>query len=100
MNNSLLFPDCLYIFMNCKLDINMYCMYIVYSFYSINTNSIQCLVNLLFYIILNTALLLAAEKSDPRDYSQPVDKFRGVCEATYLLYVFWLIFGEVNQFRK
>jgi ankyrin repeat protein len=61
---------------------------------------IQCLVFLVFYAILNAALLLAAQSPDPRVYNQPADYIRGIFEAVTFLNVMWNLFSELNQLRK
>ena len=38
-------------------------------------------------VTLTCALVLAAGKRDPRSYDQPVDVFRGCCEALALLLI-------------
>ena len=60
----------------------------------------QCLLFLVFYGILNVALILAANSPDPRVYSRPVDYFRGVCESVTLLNTLWNLLSEVNQMYK
>ena len=60
----------------------------------------QCLAFLVFYGILNVALVLAANSPDPRVYSSPADYVRGVCEAVALLNTFWCLLAEVIQMYK
>ena len=60
----------------------------------------QCLAFLVFYGILNVALVLAANSPDPRVYSSPADYVRGVCEAVALLNTLWCLLAEVIQMYK
>lgn len=48
---------------------------------------------------LTCALVLAAKKTDPRRYDEPVDIFRGICEAISLLAIGYNGVAEVNQMR-
>ena len=54
---------------------------------------------LLFLTCLTFALVLAAEKIDPRLYDTPFDVFRGICEGFTLLSVLYNGFSEINQMR-
>ena len=62
-------------------------------------SSIQFAYFLTFLASLTCALVLAAEKPDPRKYDTPVDVFRGLCEAFALLTVGYTTLGELNQMR-
>ena len=48
---------------------------------------------------LTCALVLAAEKRDPRQYDAPVDVFRGICEGFTLLTVVYNGLAELNHLR-
>lgn len=60
----------------------------------------QCLIFLIFYGILNVALILAANSPDPRVYNRPVDYFRGLCEAVTVMNILWNLLAEINQMYK
>ena len=49
---------------------------------------------------MTLALVLAAKKSDPRDYNEDVDKFRGICEVILFLCILRNIFTEVYQLKR
>ena len=49
---------------------------------------------------MTSALVLAARKSDPRDYDANVDILRGVCEAALLVCILWNIPRELYQLKR
>ena len=49
---------------------------------------------------MTLALVLAARKTDPREYDEGIDKFRGVCEAFLFLCIIYNVFVEVYQFKR
>ena len=49
---------------------------------------------------MTSALVLAARKSDPRDYDANVDILRAVCEATLLICILWNIPRELYQLKR
>ena len=61
--------------------------------------SAQFVYFLSFLTTLTFALMLAAEKTDPRVYDEPIDVFRGICEAFTLLTILYNAFSEFNQMR-
>ena len=48
---------------------------------------------------LTCALVLAARKQDPRQYNEPVDIFRGICEGLAALLIGYYGISELNQLR-
>ena len=52
---------------------------------------------IIYTAIMTTALVLAARKTDPHEYDEGVDKFRGICEALMFLAIMVNLFGEVHQ---
>ena len=48
---------------------------------------------------LTCALVLAARKQDPRQYNEPVDIFRGICEGLAILLIGYYGISELNQLR-
>ena len=51
-------------------------------------------------VIMTAALVLAARKSDPRDYNVNVDIFRGICETAELICTLSNILKELYQLKR
>ena len=51
-------------------------------------------------VIMTSALVLAARKSDPRHYDTNVDIFRGICEAAELICTLSNILKELYQLTR
>ena len=49
---------------------------------------------------MTSALVLAAKKSDPRDYKTNVDVFQGICEAAELICTLYNILRELYQLKR
>ena len=49
---------------------------------------------------MTVALVLAARKSDPLDYSEAVDIFHGTCEAVLFFFVMYNVCREGYQLKK
>ena len=58
----------------------------------------------IFYIfhtaIMTLALILAARKSDPREYDEGVDILRGICEVLLFLCIMYNVFVETYQLKR
>ena len=46
---------------------------------------------------MTSALVLAAKKTNPRDYDEGVDIFRGICEALFMLCIMYNVCVELYQ---
>ena len=55
---------------------------------------------LVYTAIMTLALVLAARKSDPLDYNEGIDIFRGLCEAVIFLFVIYNVCREGYQLKK
>ena len=51
-------------------------------------------------IIMTLTLVLAARKTDPNEYDEGIDIFRGICEVLFSLSVMYNVFVEVYQFKR
>ena len=64
---------------------------------------IFCRLNFFYFLAvmatLTCALVLAARKPNPRQYSEPVDIFRGICEGLTILLIGYYGINELNQLR-
>ena len=71
----------------CKHDYRSYqlCCRWQFVFYIVNT------------AVMTLALVLAARKTDPREYDEGIDKFRGVCEVLLSFFVIYNFLEEVYQ---
>ena len=49
---------------------------------------------------MTSAFVLAARKTDPREYDEGVDIFRGICEAILVLCITYNVFVEVYQLKR
>ena len=49
---------------------------------------------------MTLALVLAAIKTDPREYNVGVDIFRGICEGLLMLCIAYNVLVEVYQFAR
>ena len=61
---------------------------------------IKFILFIIHTVIMTSALVLAARKSDPRDYDANVDILRGVCEAALLICILWNIPRELYQLKR
>lgn len=62
---------------------------IYYSYSLLLIHRIEFLLYMVQVLFLTLAVVLAARKSDPRQYNEPVDVFRGLCEAISVLIILW-----------
>ena len=69
-------------------------------FYHIHVHRNQFAFYLLYTAIMTLALVLAARKPDPLDYSEAVDVLRGICEAVMFLFVTYNVCREGYQLKK
>ena len=49
---------------------------------------------------MTSALILAARKTDPREYDDGIDIFRGICEALFFLSIIYNACVEAYQFKR
>ena len=49
---------------------------------------------------MTSTLVLAARKTNPREYDEGVDIFRGMCEVLLFLCIMYNVFGEVYQLKR
>ena len=49
---------------------------------------------------MTTALVLAAQKADPREYDEGVDILRGICEVFLFLCTMYNVLVKAYQFKK
>ena len=49
---------------------------------------------------MTTALVLAARKTDPREYDEGVDILRGIFEPLLFLCIIYNVFAEMFQFKR
>ena len=61
---------------------------------------IRFILFIIHTVIMTSALVLAARKSDPRHYSTNVDIFRGMCEAAELICTLYNILRELYQLKR
>ena len=73
--------------------------YIISEFAFISIFRLQFCCFLIVMATLTSALVLAARKQDPRQYNEPVDIFRGLCEAIAALLLGYYGISELNQLR-
>ena len=62
-------------------------------------HSVQFVFFLITVAVFTCALMLAAEKEDPRCYDSPVDVFRGICEGLVIIVTIYNAVAELNQMR-
>ena len=55
---------------------------------------------MIFLVFLTVAFVLGVNKSNPGDYSQPLDGFRLFCEVMVLLMIIIDIVLEIRDFWK
>ena len=63
--------------------------FIYYSHPLFLIHSLEFSLYLVQGVFLTLAIVLAARKSDPRQYDEPLDMFRGVCEAISMLIILY-----------
>lgn len=67
----------------------------MHLYYSIH--SIEFVLYLVLGLFLTPAIVLAANKSDPRQYNKLLDVFRGICEGVSILVI--LITGVIELLK-
>ena len=60
----------------------------------------QFIFYIIHTVIMTSALVLAARKTDPREYDDGIDIFRGICEVIFFLFIIYNACAEANQFKR
>ena len=60
----------------------------------------QFIFYIIHTVIMTSALILAARKTDPLEYDDGIDIFRGICEALFFLSIIYNACVEAYQFKR